>query len=144
MQSILGKSTKQLIVLITQAVFCVTLTQHVWNATYMIVSCTVAEHHHNVYPFLCMVWLQHPLRLGMLFSVLSCLGSILQGLACCSISYNTLAVTVSAKAWHALWYLITPWQYLPLGHCLACFSIPYHALVLSAEACFNILYGHVD
>ena len=74
-------------------------------------------------------------RLGMLFYILSRLGSILQGsacscscsmclgsiclgLACCSISCHALAV--SAKAWHAFLY--------------------YHALAVSAKAWHSILY----
>ena len=39
------------------------------------------------------------------------LGSICQGLACYSIFYYALAV--SAEAWHAILYLVTPWQYQP-------------------------------
>ena len=101
-------------------------------------------------------------RLGMLFYILSRLGSILQGsacscscsmclgsiclgLACCSISCHALAV--SAKAWHTILYLIT-WQYPPMfgilfyifsrldsiRQGLACYSIPYHYLAVSAEA----------
>ena len=65
-----------------------------------------------------MPW-QHPQRLGMLFYILSCLGStsrglacllclgsICHGLACYSISYHSLAV--STEAWHAVLYLIMP------------------------------------
>ena len=48
-------------------------------------------------------------RLGMLFYILSRFGRIRWGLACCSISWNALAV--SAEVWHAILYLITPWQY---------------------------------
>ena len=102
----------------------------------------------------------YPPRLGMLFYILSRLGSnrrglacyILsrlgsnrRGLACYSISYHALAVT--AEAWHAILYLITSWQYLPwlsmlsyilsrLGSIcrgLACYPISYHALAVSAE-----------
>ena len=57
-------------------------------------------------------------RLGMLFYILSRLGSISRGLACYSISHHALAVSskaiayhvlaVSAEAWHAILYLITP------------------------------------
>ena len=47
----------------------------------------------------------------MLLYILSLLGSICLGLAFYSISYHALAV--SAEAWHAILYLITPWQYLP-------------------------------
>ena len=47
----------------------------------------------------------------LVLDILSHLGSICQGLACYSISYHALAV--SAEAWHATLYLITPWQYLP-------------------------------
>ena len=53
----------------------------------------------------------------MLFSILSRLGSICrglasaEGLACYSISDQ--ALPVSTEAWHAILYLITPWQYLP-------------------------------
>ena len=71
----------------------------------------------------------------MLFDILSHLGSIRRGLACYNISYHALAV--SAEAWYAILYLITPWQYLqrlgvlfyilsPLGRFrrgLACYSI---------------------
>ena len=94
----------------------------------------------------------------MLFYILSHLGSICQadsicqGLACHSISCHSLAVSakqiVSAKAWHAILYLVTPGQYLPrlgmlfyiLSHLgsicqgLACYSISCHALAVSAEA----------
>ena len=42
----------------------------------------------------------------MLYYILSRLGSICPGLACYSISYHALAV--SAQAWHATLYLITP------------------------------------
>ena len=44
-------------------------------------------------------------------NILSRLGSICRGLAFYSISYHALAV--SAEAWHAILYLVTPWQYLP-------------------------------
>ena len=47
----------------------------------------------------------------MLLDILSRLGSNCRGLACYSISYHALAVT--AEAWHATLYPITPWQYLP-------------------------------
>ena len=85
----------------------------------------------------------------MLFYILSYLGSIHQGLACCSISYYALAVSaeawhailylishlaklaVSTKAWHAILYLITPWQYPPRLGML--FYILYHALAVSTE-----------
>ena len=43
------------------------------------------------------------LRVGMLFYILSRLGSICLGMACCSISHRPLAV--SAKTWHAILYL---------------------------------------
>ena len=97
-------------------------------------------------PILCIVHLQYQPRLGVLFYFLSHLGSIQPGWACYSISYHALAV--SAKAGHAILYLITPRQYpLTLGmlffilSCLgsilqgwACYSISYHALTVSAEA----------
>ena len=81
---------------------------------------------------------------GMLFYIYH-LGSIRRGLACHSISCHSL--TVSAEAWHAILYLITPWQYLPrlgllfyilsrLGSIhrgLACYFISYHALAVSVE-----------
>ena len=77
--------------------------------------------------------------------ILSRLGSIRRGLACYSISYHALAI--SAEAWHAILYLITPWQYpqrlgilfyilSPLRSIcrgLACYSISYHCLAVSAE-----------
>ena len=49
----------------------------------------------------------------MLFYILSLsrLGSIRRGLASYSISYHALAV--SAEAWHAILYLIMPWQHPP-------------------------------
>ena len=69
---------------------------------------------------------QYPPRLGMLFYILSRLGSIRRGLASYSISYHALAASaeacysisyhalaVSAEAWHAILYLITPWQHPP-------------------------------
>ena len=81
--------------------------------------------------------------LGMLFYILLRLVSIHQGLAYYSISYHALAV--SAKAWHAILYLSSPWQYLPrlgmlswfyilsrLGSAcwgLACCSVSYHSLL---------------
>ena len=103
----------------------------------------------------------------MLFYILSLsrLGSIRRGLACYSISYHALAV--SAEAWQAILYLITPWQHPPrlgmlfyilsrlgsirrglaclsrLGSIrqgLASYSISYHALAASAEAWHDILY----
>ena len=60
-------------------------------------------------------------------------------------------IELSAEAWHATLYLVTPWQYLPrlgmlsqllyilsrLGSIcrgLTCYSISYHALAASAEA----------
>ena len=52
-------------------------------------------------------------------------------------------IEVSAEAWHAIHYLVTPWQYLPrLGVCrgLACYSISCRALTVSAEAWHAILY----
>ena len=82
------------------------------------------------------------------------------------ISYYALAV--SAEAWHSILYLVTPWQYLPrlstlavsaannlqrLGilfyilsrlssicRGLACYSISYYALAVSAKAWHSILY----
>ena len=111
-------------------------------------------------PFLCMIWSKYPQRLGMLFYILSRLGSICRGLA-------------SAKAWNAILYLVTPWQYLQrlgmlfyilsrLGSIcrgLTCYSISYyklrlgsicggsaccsmscHALAVSAEAWHAIPY----
>ena len=45
---------------------------------------------------------QYPLRLDILFYILSCLNSSI---------YHALAV--SAEAWHAILYLITPWQWYP-------------------------------
>ena len=80
--------------------------------------------------------------------------SICQGLACYSISGHCHAFAVSAEAWHAILYLVAPWQYLPrlgmlfyilsrLGSIrrgLACYSISYHALAASAEAWHAILY----
>ena len=89
---------------------------------------SVAEHLHNLSPFslhsmievsaeawhatlyLITPWQYLP-RLGMLFYILSRLGSIRRGLACYSISCHCHALAVSAKAWHAILYLITPWQY---------------------------------
>ena len=79
--------------------------------------------------------------------------SICQGLACYSISGHCHAFAVSAEAWHAILYLVAPWQYLPrlgmlfyilsrLGSIrrgLACYSISYHALAASAEAWHAIL-----
>ena len=47
-----------------------------------------------------------------------------EGVACYSISYPTLAV--STKAWHAVLYLITPWQYQQRLGML--FYILYHTL----------------
>ena len=90
-------------------------------------------------PILGMVWLKYLPRLGMLFYILSCLGSILLGLAgysksshavakyilsclvsvaCYSISCHRDALAVSAEAWHDILYLdnnnlVTPWQYQP-------------------------------
>ena len=78
-----------------------------------------------------------------------------EGLACYSIPYHALAV--SAEAWHAIaaiLYLVTPWQYLQrlgmlfyillrLGSIctgLACYSIFYHTLAVSAGAWHTILY----
>ena len=49
------------------------------------------------------------IRRGLLFYILSRLGSICRGLACNSISYPALAA--SAEAWHAILY--PPWQYPP-------------------------------
>ena len=72
-----------------------------------------------------------------------------EGVACYSISYPTLAV--STKAWHAVLYLITPWQYQQrlgmlfyiLYHTLPSWQYPprlgmlfyilYHALAVSTE-----------
>ena len=47
----------------------------------------------------------------MLVYILSCIGIIRRGLACYSISCHALAV--SAESWHAILYLVTPWQYPP-------------------------------
>ena len=76
-------------------------------------------------------------------------------------------IEVSAEAWHAILYLITPWQYPPrlgmlfyilsrlcsiltglaclscldcIRRGLACYSISYHALAVSAQACYSISY----
>ena len=52
-------------------------------------------------------------------------------------------IEISAKALHAILYLITPWQYPPrlgIRRGLACYSISYHALAVSAEAWHVILY----
>ena len=67
-------------------------------------------------------------------------------------------IAISAKAWHALLYLVTPWQYLPrlgmllyilsrLGSIcwgsvwgLACSSISCHTLAVSSGAWYAILY----
>ena len=92
-------------------------------------------------------------RPGMLFYVLSRLGSICQGLACYYISCHALAV--SAEAWHAFLYLVTPWQYLLrlgillyiLSHLgsicrgLSCFSNILSRLgsICRGLACFSIL-----
>ena len=91
----------------------------------------------------------------MLFYTLSRLGSICRGLACyCSYSISCHALAVSAEAWHAILYFITPWQYLYrlgmlfyiLSHLgsicrsLAYYSIFNHALAVSAEARHTILY----
>ena len=103
-----------------------------------------AEAWHAIH-YLVTPWQYLP-RLGILFYILSHLGSICRGLACYSISCRALAV--SAEAWHAILYLITPWQYLPrlgilfyilsrLGSIclgLAFYSISYHALAVSAKA----------
>ena len=121
--------------------------------------------HAILYLFTVTPW-QYPQRLGILFYILlrlgsisrclaclSLLGSIHRGLACYSISYHALAV--SAEAWHAILYLITPWQYplrldmlfyilSRLGSIrrgLACYAISYHALAVSAEAWHTILYA---
>ena len=78
-----------------------------------------------------------------------------QYLACYSIIYSH-ALAVSAEALHATLYLVTPWQYLPrlgilfyilscLGSIcrgLACYSISYHALAVSAEAWHAFLSCH--
>ena len=109
-------------------------------------------------------------RIGSIRRGLACLsrrGSIRRGLACYHISHHPLAV--SSEAWHAILYLIMPWQYHPrlcmlfyilsrlgsisrgllfyilsrLGSIrrgLACYSISYHALAISAEAWHAILY----
>ena len=76
------------------------------------------------------------------------------GLACCSTSCHTLAVSaeawhaflisyrafaVSAEAWHFILYLITPWQYLPRLCMLSRKFLYYHALAVSAEAWHAIL-----
>ena len=77
----------------------------------------------------------------MLLYISSRLGNICLGLA-------------SAEAWHAILYLVTPWQYLPrLGmYSLSCHAltvsaktwhatlISYYALAVSAEAWHSILY----
>ena len=63
-------------------------------------------------------------------------------------------IEVSVEAWHAILYLVTPWQYLPrlgmqfyilsrLGSVcrgLVFCSISFHALAVSAEAWHAILY----
>ena len=52
-------------------------------------------------------------------------------------------IEVSAEAWHAILYLVTPWQYLPrlgIRQGLECYSISCHALAVSAEAWHAILY----
>ena len=56
-------------------------------------------------------WQYLPRRICQCVAYLSRLDSIRQGLACYSISYHALAV--SAEAWHAILYLITPWWYPP-------------------------------
>ena len=92
--------------------------------------------------------------LKMLFYILSLLGSIPLGLACYSICYHALAVSTKACQWHAILYVITPWQHPPrlgmlfyilsrLGsicRSLACQSTLYHALAVSAQAWHAILY----
>ena len=131
-------------------------------------SVSVAKHLHNLSPlslhsmievsaeawhatlYLITPWQYLP-RLGMLlqlFYILSRLGSICRGLACYSISCHALAV--SAEAWHAILYLVTPWQYPPrLGTLfyllsrLGSISRGCHALAVSARfrrglACYSI------
>ena len=63
-------------------------------------------------------------------------------------------IEIFAESWHAILYLVTPWQYPPrlgmpfyilsrLGSIrrgLACFCICYHALAVSAEAWHAFLY----
>ena len=77
----------------------------------------------------------------MLLYISSRLGNICLGLA-------------SAEAWHAILYLVTPWQYLPrlVMYSLSCHAlavsaetwhatlISYYALAVSAEAWHSILY----
>ena len=83
----------------------------------------------------------------VLFNILSRLGSLRQGFAALA-CYILSRLAVSAEAWLAISYLITPWQYQPrlgilfyvitrLGSIrrgLACYFIYYHALAVSAEA----------
>ena len=92
----------------------------------------------NIYEFTILIlWEILCFGLKMLFYILSCLGSIPRGLACYSISYHTLAVSTKACQWHAILYLIMPWQ---IRRGLACYSISYHTLAVSAEAWHAILY----
>ena len=65
--------------------------------------------------------LQYPPRLGLLFHILSRLGSISLGLAFYSMLSHALAV--SAEAWHAILYIIMPWQYPPRPICYHAFKL---------------------
>ena len=118
-------------------------------------------------PILCIVWSKDTPRLGMLFYILSLslLGSISRGLACHSISYHALAVSAvglaflsrpgsicrglacysiyyhalaaSTEAWHAILYLITPWQY-PLSLGMLFYILSRLGSISWGLACYSI------
>ena len=78
--------------------------------------------------------LQYLQRLGILFYILLCLGSICKGLAFYSIFFYALQYLPRLGM---LFYLITPWQYWPRLGILACFFFN-HTLAVSAKAWHSI------
>ena len=152
---LLSRFCKLTMLLIAQVAW----TSPAWNATKAFQSQSIRLSISIIWvPFLCIVWCKYLQRLGMLFYILSPrrLGSIRRGLACYSmISCHALAVScgtqwLSAEAWHAILYLVTPWQYPPrLGTLfyllsrLGSISRGCHALAVSARfrrglACYSI------
>ena len=107
-------------------------------------------------PILCIVWLKYLPRLGLLFYMLSRLGSIRLGLACCLLYHLMPWQYQSRLGMHTILYLITPWQYQQklgmlsyiisrlgsISRGVACYSLTYHTLAVSTKAWNAILYLH--
>ena len=93
---------------------------------------SVAEHHHNLSPFsLHIVWLKYQLRLGMLFYILSRLGSICWGLACNSNILSQLGTVSRICEGLVCFSILSRLGSICPG--LALYFISDHALAVSAK-----------